>query len=657
MHILPVELISRIFELAHNASYPYNTSKSSSSDGNEPFLFTPDATYYSPPLNLPIILSHVSRTFRLIAVRTPALWTTLHFHEPSHISRAHLSLSRIGKTRGLDILISTVGASEHIPHVTLSAVELEQIFELLLPHLPRWRSFHLQVRDANCKLVARRYLSTCGPAPSLFTLQLFHFEDYRTPRNLYLATYKPPVVIFKNHLPNLRNVSLIGVNLPWTLANASFRLERLEQLEMALHSDNIRPPYDYWESMLRKSPFLKSLSIHYSGPRASTLPLPPHLTPSSQKPLELEDRKKEQTDDIIHLPHLTYLSLTDLDDPTYACAIFSRLSCPMVENLKLCRMDSEEVDWGAFVGCLAGSARSSSDALDRSTPDSSSSDDSPCQPLKPLPNIGSLHTLTLAALQCSYTDLRALVVACRGLRELDVSFDDLKMIGGKDAWEIFAEEGNGEEYRSEECCCAPTHEERRVSLSALFTVDNTYLPVADSCCPGNPQTQRLVRCPSKNRRRPVLPYLESFTFSGLRGDAVERMIRSRERFSPHPMCCSSTSGLSWCRDDTGVSCKSIPSILPYQSGQCGRDKSQVDTIMGFDGQTRYIIRYSDHQHGDDSTLDGIVAKGGIWVTTTPEFASNGGRVERLVSVEVEHIEEDEEYEEEDEEEFGNGVDE
>ncbi|KAJ7793755.1 hypothetical protein B0H14DRAFT_2925597 [Mycena olivaceomarginata] len=74
----------------------------------------------------------------------------------------------------------------------------------------------------------------------LQTLQLYHFEDYRTTQNLYIAIHRPPVVIFDNVLPALKNVSLIGA----------------------------------WDAILRRSPRLRRLRLHYSGPRAADGTLP-----------------------------------------------------------------------------------------------------------------------------------------------------------------------------------------------------------------------------------------------------------------------------------------------------------------------------------------------------------------------------------------------
>ncbi|KAJ7349994.1 hypothetical protein DFH08DRAFT_807319 [Mycena albidolilacea] len=168
----------------------------------------------------------------------------------------------IGPSHTLDIIVDTVSVDDHIPGVTLCRDEMREIFALITPHVVQWRAFHLKVRANECKLIARQALSTCGPAPRLETLQLYHFEEYRTTQNLYIATYRPLVVIFDNVLPALKNVSLVA----WKHAPY---LQHLHALELARHPDNIRPPFKAWDAILRRSPRLRRLRLHYSAPCAA----------------------------------------------------------------------------------------------------------------------------------------------------------------------------------------------------------------------------------------------------------------------------------------------------------------------------------------------------------------------------------------------------
>ncbi|KAJ7486094.1 hypothetical protein B0H11DRAFT_1137929 [Mycena galericulata] len=363
VYTLPVELLSRIFVLGAAEQVL-----------DSPFILRPDDSVPIASADFQLLVSHVCRHWRQVALRTSCLWTSLHFREPAHISRAEVFLQRTATNYPLDILVDTVSLDDHIPGVTLCRDEMRSIFALITPHVTRWRAFHLKVRENECKLVARQALSTCGPAPRLETLQLYHFEDYRTAQNLYLATYRAPVVIFDNDLPALKNVSLIGVNLPW--AHAPF-LQRLHALELALHPDNIRPPYEAWDAMLRGSPRLRRLRLHYSGPRAAD---------------ELSSR--------ICVPALEELSLTDLD-PDHLARLLGTLELPRLATLAL---DLPEQDFTGAVELMAG-------MLPSTTAPAAS----------PLP-IAALHTLRITALECTSTALGALLRALVGLSVLELDF-------------------------------------------------------------------------------------------------------------------------------------------------------------------------------------------------------------------------------------------
>lgn len=245
---LPVELLSRIFLLGSNYDFPYHYG---------PFLFNVefDKVYHSPDFAFQSLVSHVCHSWRQISTTTPYLWNCLHFRTTKHIQRANAFLERcsprpengVTSSHLLDILISTdtPDDSEEGHSNTITFEELNQIFELITSFTKRWRSFHLDVRDSKCKAIARRYLSSCGSAPRLETLQLYHFENFGTRSNLDLATRSLPVVIFNNDAPSLKNVSLIGVNLRWGATDWDddpdfFRLVDLNFLEVWELTDRMR---------------------------------------------------------------------------------------------------------------------------------------------------------------------------------------------------------------------------------------------------------------------------------------------------------------------------------------------------------------------------------------------------------------------------------
>ncbi|KAF7364994.1 F-box domain-containing protein [Mycena venus] len=274
---LPVELLSRVFVLG-----------AADQVVDSPFLLRPDEDHcVGSVTDFQLLVSH-----------------------PAHIARAEAFLARAAVHYPLDILVDTVSVDDHIPGVTLCRDEMRAIFALIIPHVARWRAFHLKVRANECKLIARQALSTCGPAPRLETLQLYHFEDYRTTQNLYIATYRPPVVIFDNALPALKNVSLIG-----------------------------HPPalQGVGRDAAPLSPRLRRLRLHYSGPRAA-----------------------DEHSTRVCVPALEELSLTDLD-PDHLARLLRTLELPRLATLALDLPEQDAAgapaqDFTGVVQMIAGAA-------------------------------------------------------------------------------------------------------------------------------------------------------------------------------------------------------------------------------------------------------------------------------------------------------------
>ncbi|PPR00457.1 hypothetical protein CVT24_004518 [Panaeolus cyanescens] len=395
IHSLPVELLARIFVLG---------SYIAQNNDESPFLLKPDPSYNAAdPTSFAVAVSHVSQHWRQVSLHTHVLWNTLHFREVSHISRARTFIARASRSASyvLNILVETVAEEDHAPGVTLYREEISTIFELIIPHVSRWRAFHLKICDNECKGQARRFLGSCGPAPRLETLQLYHFENYLTSQRLYLATYRPPVAVFSNTLPCLKHVSLIGVNLQWA---TSPYLKNLHNLELALHLDNIRPPYQWWDRMLRSSPHLKNLCLHYSGPREATGD--PNLA-------------WKGVGEKIRLEELEELRLTDLD-PDYLCNLMERLAAPNVRRLELELPDQDFTD---FVDLLTKGPSEDQGGIEHAR-------------MSPVPNINSLQFLTVHALECGVEAWNNFLYACSGLQGLEVDFSRV----GSQFWDIFTEQ-------------------------------------------------------------------------------------------------------------------------------------------------------------------------------------------------------------------------
>ncbi|KAH9920448.1 uncharacterized protein B0H18DRAFT_881075, partial [Fomitopsis serialis] len=298
IYSLPVELLARIFVLG--AADPIQ-------DVASPAAPIPR----DPPFE--VLASHVCAHWRDVALRTPHLWTSIALTQVSHVPRARAYVARSARLP-FHILFDTSAEADYVPSHSIFRDEFLPAFEPLKPHIARWASLILRVRDIHCKRHARTVLSTVGPAPQLRALELWHIEDWGNVERLWGHVGPPPVVVFNGALPALTRLSLIGVNIQWSEAASPF-LRALTELELGVHSDDVRIPFDRWLDVLARSPALERLSLHYSGPRLAAAPwrLP---------------------DGPVHLPRLRDLKLADLD-VSYACALLRTFVAPAVRRLHL----------------------------------------------------------------------------------------------------------------------------------------------------------------------------------------------------------------------------------------------------------------------------------------------------------------------------------
>ncbi|PPQ82580.1 hypothetical protein CVT26_012387 [Gymnopilus dilepis] len=613
VHSLPIELLSIVFLLGASYDDPY-------ADG--PFLLKPEQEYKPvPSSNFQVVVSHVCQHWRLVALSIPTLWTTLHFTDPSHLSRAKTYLSRCSSSQNylLDVLVETVHADDHVPGRTLYNEELDQIFHIIIPHIKRWRAFHLKISDNDCKGTARLHLGTCGGAPHLETLQLYHFEHYRTSQSLYLATFRPPVIIFGNSLPKLRNISLIGVNLAWE--NSPY-LTRLHQLELALHRESVRPVYQCWDAFLRSSPDLEVLCLHYSGPRD-----PEPGDPSR----EWFPRQRR-----IRLERLRELSLTDLD-PENLCEMVRRLCLPGLRKLSL---DLPEQDYTPFIDLLTTPASPSPASSPASSPPPSPTTSTagsshealleaattatvPKQP-NPILSLSSIETLIIHSLECTLESWTAFLRAAVNLRKLKVNFGSV----GVDFWDVFTRDCEPVSLGEDKLPVIRDEEGAEEGTVSRGEVDDASVG-ANGNANGNDKS---TKAKATSTPTLLLPHLEKFELSGISGDQIIAALRYRHRFrarqrlssfsSPSPSLSTSTS-------------PSPPS--PYATPPPNQE---------------WTIGFSRARREQDPLLDVLLVRG-FWL---PECAPKGSLREEDRVLVGGYVEEGEEGEEEEEEEEDVGSD-
>ncbi|KAF9077499.1 hypothetical protein BDP27DRAFT_1311146 [Rhodocollybia butyracea] len=574
--VFPSEIVTIIFELGTFSEL----GKLRHSLDDTPFVFESSckSNNYSYAPNFPILVSHICHKWREIALNTPSIWSTLFFDRASHLERGRMFLERCTPRSihspeycsgyFLDIVIATVPFKQQSHNDCISKGELEEIFNLLVPVTVRWRSFYLRVRDNTCKKVARDALGfNCGRAPNLETLQLYHFEDFSNVDDLIEATFREPVIVFANDIPRLKHLSLIGVNLPWAF---SPYLQGLDTLELALHPNKIRPPYEYWDRMLRLSPQLRKLILHYSGPKDRWDEDGLQTTFAWQG----DDLwRSDLPSDRVTLEKLEHLSLTDMDAP-YLTRILERIHLPNVQKLVLELSSEEETDYSEFLEKCIGAGmsiiESSSVRLSHgsglSIPSITtiSTADKLAPPL--LPFLLTLTSLTLSALDCKLSTLRSLLVCLPKLKELEVDFQRVCMgdshLEFTPAWRVFAEydveTGDELDYLS----------------------DGTSTRRIPSNNPSHPQC-------------PLLPKLEVFKIIRLGGRQVKQIIRSRE--------CNVRDEL----DNLPMSSDSYPPLIQTLS---------PDLIPSHQ-KSIYIVKYTKEMEEKDLVLQTLIATGCCYVRT------------------------------------------
>ncbi|OJT12839.1 hypothetical protein TRAPUB_10674 [Trametes pubescens] len=398
IHSLPVELLTTIFQLGVDSDpIPDDQTR-----GEHTFE---------------VLVSHVCRHWRHVALHTPHLWTTVHFRTLAHMARGEVYLARNAHLP-IDIYVDTCSEDDyHLRKDLLFRDQFLAVFNVVLPHIHRWRELHLIVADLECKSFARQVLSKCGTAPALRTLQLWHVMNWQTSERLFNHIGPPPVVVFGGALPSLKHIILQGVNLPWS---RSPFLCNLTSVEFALHSDNVRMPFALWRDMLRASPALTRLSLLFAGPRASssgTSPVPDGIewwgaAPPPPDAVLPPGAPLPPSTDPVQLLQLREVQLNNLE-ADYLIALFRTLHAPAVRSLHL-GLDFDDQDFTPFIEYLAAPPGPHKLA-----------NGAGAGAARPQPKFPVLESLSVSALKCTVPSWRALLAVSPKLTRLEADFTQL----------------------------------------------------------------------------------------------------------------------------------------------------------------------------------------------------------------------------------------
>jgi hypothetical protein len=379
---LPNELLSYIFTLGSEAEED-DDDDDDDEDEEEEDEYGVAIRRRRPLRRLPfkVLVSHICRRWRTVVIETSTLWTHLNFAEGPPFAKSRTWLER-SKECVLDIeLDCTVDdddddeeeeevevdsdESDDLPDASsndvvervapeegrdaqsgdltapvktkarrfpgrVSPVSLPIVRDLILPHAWRWRIFELMVNDYQIMYGILSTLSSIPEATQLQVLRLYHYDDddddeYDRFRPAHLR--QPFFAPFCGRAPNLVQLALWGVHVDWT-ACADLLLQGLEELELAYHAKDVRPPYAIFARTLQRSPDLHILTLCASGPAGD-----PEDWPA----------------DVIELPSVKHLVLAFVEPP-YASALMKRLVFP---NLSTLALDFDAGDYSSFLAQLA----------------------------------------------------------------------------------------------------------------------------------------------------------------------------------------------------------------------------------------------------------------------------------------------------------------
>ena len=248
------------------------------------------STITSEILAFELLISHVCRHWRNIALETPSLWTNI-----SVTNTACLPYERVAtyleRSKSLPLDICIAGGVMQLP--SIEADNFEALLTLLVPHLSRWAS--IQVTVWRYDYIYAFFKAVSGPSVPPAT----RLEELKLVCNSELgplATAQDPkffdhFILFGGTAPLLRTLVLFGVSIDWSqgwLQSAP----NLQTLHLACHKMHFRPSCKAFSAILLGAPKLQTLKLEESGPFNYTME--PLLLPNlleldfrDQVPLEI----------------------------------------------------------------------------------------------------------------------------------------------------------------------------------------------------------------------------------------------------------------------------------------------------------------------------------------------------------------------------------
>ena len=381
---LPQEILSIIFKYSVDFDNDYSlleglVEQKQSSYNDETSIVA------SQILPLELLVSHVCRLWRNIALETPSLWANISVTNTACLPYERV-VAYLERSKSFPLYICIAGGVTRLPSV--EADNFEVLLALLVPHLSRWASIQVTVRRYEYMHAFLKAISgpSVPPATRLEELILICYSKLGSMAIIKVDPDDNDLILFGESAPLLRTLALYAVHINWSQAWVQ-SAPNLRTLHLSLHEMDLRPT----SAILLGAPKLQTLKINNSGPLDVTV------------------------EPFIHLPNLLELNYRD-QDPLEFTWLLRRLCIPVLKTLTLhFHVDIPQI-YSDLVTQLAGPAT-------QVTP---SSIKQPCSLLR------SLETLNIVRLPCSsgsaeilYRELVNLKVLKISMLHMPPSFFDL----------------------------------------------------------------------------------------------------------------------------------------------------------------------------------------------------------------------------------------
>ncbi|CAK5284398.1 unnamed protein product [Mycena citricolor] len=263
----------------------------------------------------PTTVSHVCRTWRAIAHRTPSLWCHITSDMSAEIRRLHFD-----RVKACPLHVQLAPLKPRPGAVGRQRLDVQNFMHMVVPTIRRWRSLKVLLTDyepflANAALSGLSVAGKQSQATLLRDLTLIY------PANDDSKEF----CLFSGYAPQLRHLVLNGLRLMWM--PSLFR--NLTFLDYTHHGFSLGEEAVYeMLVMLRVCPLLQELRLLFPAPK------PTALARLLALPLDLKLPSRSRP---VPLPHLLsmHLRVSTKDIPYEMTQLVARISTPKLVSLHL----------------------------------------------------------------------------------------------------------------------------------------------------------------------------------------------------------------------------------------------------------------------------------------------------------------------------------